>query len=58
MPSNTQSVSNLTLEKMEKLNKEVLPQVEKLFKENDIEIKDREFDEGIEKNLEIFIRHI
>ena len=51
-PSDTQSVSNLTLEKMEKLNKEVLPQVEKLFKENGTEIKDREFDEGIEKKPE------
>ncbi|MCC0639784.1 MULTISPECIES: hypothetical protein [unclassified Clostridioides] len=49
VPSDTQSVSNFTLEKMDKLNKEVLPQVEKLFKENGIEIKDREFDEGIEK---------
>lgn len=56
--NNPESTPNSTSKDFDKLNKEFLPQIEKIFKENGIEIKDSEFDEGKKSSGDIYKSYI
>lgn len=52
--NNQQNKSKNSTYNLDKLNKEVLPQIEEILKENGLEIKDSEFDEGKKQPDDIY----